>query len=467
MRLNKDSTFAYQDVYRYLRELIDSNAADGELKLPSLRQLALRLKVSVSTTKYAYALLEDEGRVYSRPKLGYFCVPTPVAQPLPAAYLLDNVYAFARQPGMLALCSDAPSMLLSLENPLLMIERELLRQYPRSAVPLYQPFGEIELRTALAERYTRSTEHYWRPEHVYIGADVRSVLQMSLAALKLHGTVALVESPCSWVILRQLRAANIRVIEVPLQADGRLDLQHVHGVLQDENVALAVFSSGVSIPHGSLMPAADKQQLCHWLSERGVWLFENDSYGEFGSLAEQSRLRDFADVDRLVVFSTFDKVIGSEAPFAYVLVRGQEAEMQRQCLDRAFRLSPIRQKALARLYGSRRIDQHIQAMRGLLGERRGQLIELLQEHAGGQLNVIAAAGGATLWAQSVHPVDMRRVYERLLAKGIVIAPGELFSAQGLWRDCLRLSYTVDWRKDIGSAVKMLAQAIDQERQLTP
>jgi DNA-binding transcriptional MocR family regulator len=465
--LNKDSTFAYQAVYRYLLELIDSSAADGEMKLPSLRQLALRLNVSVSTTKYAYALLEDEGRVYSRPKLGYFYAPTSFAQPLPSSNLLDNVYASARQPGMLALCSDAPSMLLSLENPLLMMERELLRQYPRSAVPLYQPFGEIELRTALAERYTRSIEHYWRPEQVYIGADVRSVLQMSLVALQLSGTVALVESPCSWVILRQLQAANIRVIEVPLQADGRLDLRRVHGVLQRENVALAVFSSAVSIPHGSLMPAADKQQLCHWLGERGVWLFENDSYGEFGFHADLSRLRDFADLDRLVVFSTFDKVIGPEAPFAYVLVRGQVLAMQRECLDRAYRLSPIRQKALARLYSSRRVDQHTQVVRGLLSERMTQMTGLLRAHATDQLTVVAAAGGATLWAQSKHPVDMRRVYERLLAKGIVIAPGELFSAQGLWRDCLRLSYTVDWSKDIGLAVKMLAQAIDQERQLTP
>ncbi|MHC8317803.1 aminotransferase-like domain-containing protein [Pseudomonas sp. LB3P31] len=465
--MNKDSTFAYQAVYRYLVELIDSSRTQGELKLPSLRQLALRLNVSVSTTKYAYALLEDEGRVYSRPKLGYFCQAAALPPPAIAGDLLDNIYASARQPGMLALSSDAPSMLLSLENPLLMTERELLRQYPRATVPLYQPFGELELRTVLAQRYTRSTGDYWRPEQVYIGADLRSVLDMSLTALKLQGSVALVESPCSWAILRQLQAANIRVIELPLHVDGRFDLQQVFALLQREAVALAVFSSGVSIPHGSQMPAADKQQLCQWLGERGAWLFENDSYGEFGFLPEQPRYRDYADPERLVVFSTFDKVIGAEAPFGYVLIRGQEAAMQRQCLERAFRLSPIRQKALARLYGSRRVDQHTQALRGLLVERMMQMNALLNEHAADQLKVVPAVGGATVWAQSVHPVDMRRVCERLLANGIVIAPGSMFSQQGLWRDCLRLSYTVDWSKDIGSAVKTLAGVIYQERQLTP
>lgn len=91
---------------------------------------------------------------------------------------------------MLALCSDAPAMLLSLDNPLLTAERELVRQYPRSQAPLYQPFGEAELRTALAERYTRSTTDYWQAEQVFLGTDLRAVLALSLDALELNGSVA-------------------------------------------------------------------------------------------------------------------------------------------------------------------------------------------------------------------------------------------------------------------------------------
>lgn len=466
--MSKDAAFAYQAVYRYLVGLIGEARTDAEHKLPSLRQLAQRLNVSVSTTKCAYALLEDEGRVYSRPKLGYFARSIPSTRlDECSSSLLDNVYAYARQPGMLALCSDAPAMLLSLENPLLMTERELTRRYPRSRLPLYQPFGEIELRSVLAERYTRSTERYWQAEQVYIGADLRSVLDVSLNALGLAGTLALVESPCSWAILRQLQTAKIRVIEMPLGADGGFDLQQVHELLQREPVRLAVMSSAVSLPHGSLMPAQDKQQLSHWLIERGVWLFENDSYGELCFEPAPARYRDFADPERLLVFSTFDKIIGSEAPFSYLLTQGHGSELQRQFLDRAFRLSPIRQKAVARLFSSRRIDQHTQVLRGLLLDRMKQMKALLDEHAADQLRVVAPAGGATFWAEALHPVDMRRVYERLLAKRIVIAPGEMFSQQGYWRHHLRLSYTLDWSQDIPFALKMLAQAIDAERQLTP
>ncbi|AZE62262.1 MULTISPECIES: PLP-dependent aminotransferase family protein [Pseudomonas fluorescens group] len=462
MNSGKKDTFAYQAVYRYLIELIEACPADGERKLPSLRQLALRLGVSVSTTKYAYALLEEQGRIQARPKLGFFIASnsTPAINPS-SSPLLDQVFANARQPGMLALSSDAPAMLLSMEQPLLMLERELARQYPRSLTPLYLPFGEPELRTALAERYSRSTDHYWQADQVYIGSDLHSVLEVSLNALDLAGTLALVESPCSWAILRQLQAAKIRVIEMPLGADGRFDLDALNTLLKREPIRLAVLSSTVNMPQGSVMPTQDKQQICQWLAERDIWLFENDTYGELYFGIQPTRYRDYADPHRLLVFSTFDKIIGSEAPYGYVLCRGHASALQRLFLERCFRLSPIRQRAIARLFASKRIDTHLKALRARLLERMTQLKALLLTHGNDQWQVVEPHGGASFWLRANRPVDMRQVFADLLGQRIVIAPGVLFSQQGAWPHHLRLSYTLDWSKDIAGAVKQLAQALRQ------
>ncbi|CRM67832.1 aminotransferase-like domain-containing protein [Pseudomonas sp. 58 R 12] len=458
----KGAPFAYQAVYRYLVELIEASPSQGDHKLPSLRQLAQRLGVSVSTTKYAYALLEDEGRVYARAKFGYFtCLMQAPLLTERAPCLLDQVFASARQPGMLALSSDAPAMLMSLENPLLMIEREMARQYPRSLAPLYLPFGEPELRAALAERYTCATDNYWQADQVYVGADLHSVLELSLNALGLAGTVALVESPCSWAILRQLKAANIRVIELHLDADGRFDLPALNHLLKHAPIRLAVLSSTVNIPHGSRMPAEDKQQICQWLAERDIWLFENDTYGELYFTPRPARYRDVADPQKLLVFSTFDKVIGSEAPYGYVLCRGCGAQLQQAFLARAFRLSPIRQKAIAKLFTSKRIDAHLHTLRALLQDCMTRMKGLLDEHGKGAFEVQIPQGGACFWLEATHPVDMHRVFDRLLAERIVIAPGELFSQQGAWKQHVRLSFTLDWSKDIAQAVEQLARAIRQ------
>ncbi len=52
------------------------------------------------------------------------------------------------------------------------------------------------------------------------------------------------------------------------------------------------------------------------------------------------------------------------------------SELQRQFLLRAFRLSPIRQKAIARLYSNGRIDQHLQVLRRRLKDGKEQMARM-------------------------------------------------------------------------------------------
>jgi DNA-binding transcriptional MocR family regulator len=157
-------------------------------------------------------------------------------------------------PGMCVLSSDEPASLQPLDNPLLMLERELLRQYPRQPQALVQPCGELELRTVLAARYTSSTANYWRADDVYIGADLRSVLEILISVLELRRATVVVESPCDWVILRLLEAAEVRVIELPLLAGGVIDAQRLESVLQNEPVRLILLS--VSVEHAQGQPCA-------------------------------------------------------------------------------------------------------------------------------------------------------------------------------------------------------------------
>lgn len=56
MKGPRETDFAYQAVYRYLTHLISEPVSDTRVRLPSLRQLAERLSVSISTIQYAYAL---------------------------------------------------------------------------------------------------------------------------------------------------------------------------------------------------------------------------------------------------------------------------------------------------------------------------------------------------------------------------------------------------------------------------
>lgn len=463
MKGPRETDFAYQAVYRYLTSLISEHATDARVRLPSLRQLAQRLNVSISTIQYAYSLLEKEGRVYSLAKSGYYAMPVPSISTLYSGDdLLEMVYSNARRPGTLNLSADEPASLQSLDSPLLLLERELLRQYPRQPQPSSQPCGELELRTALAARYTSSPVRCWHADDVYIGADLRGVLEILITVLCLRDATVVVESPCDWALLRLLQEACVRVIEWPLLADGELDIQRLKDLLETESVRLVMVSSGLNMPRGSRAPDHNRQAVAQLLERYDCQVLENDCYGELGFEPEGVRFRDLLPVERLIVFSTFEKIIGPEAPYGYLLSRHLRDELQRHFLLRTFRLSPIRQKAIARLYGNGRVDQHLQVLRRRLKDSKTQMTQLLQERMGDALQFVEPHGGATIWVNSSRRVDVRRVFQRLLKHQVVIAPGELFSLQGLHAQHLRLSHTFGGEQDLAEALGLLGDALRLE-----
>lgn len=462
LRGERQADFAYQAVYRYMINLINEVSTDARVKLPSLRQLAGRLNVSISTVQYAYALLEKEGRVYSVAKSGYYAWPLS-ANPLAGASgdLLDRLYAAARRPGMVVLSGDEPALLASLDGTLLRLERELVRQYPHHLQPWSQPCGVWELRAALAARYTSSPTHCWQADDVYIGADLRGVLDILIEVLGLRGTSVIVESPCDWLVLRLLQDAGVHIVELPWTPEGRLDLVNLDQLLCTESVRLLVLSSRVSVPAGVSMPPQDRLAIARMLEKHGCWLLENDTFGELGFDEPQTALRELVNPERLIVFSSFEKMLGSEAPYGYLLSRRMNSELQRHFLLRCFRLSPIRQRAIARLYHSGRINQHLRGLRLLLRQQADEMCERLDRHLGDQLTYRAPAAGAAFWLTSTRTVDMRQVFQRLLSQQVVIAPGELFSVNGLHQQHLRLSHTFQGQPDVDIVLMALSEVLRQ------
>ncbi|MBC3382843.1 PLP-dependent aminotransferase family protein [Pseudomonas sp. SWRI179] len=460
----RETDFAYQAVYRYLTTLINELEVNARVRLPSLRQLAERLNVSISTIQYAYSLLEKEGRVYSIAKSGYYALPAPSTTTLDGGGdLLETLYVNARRPGMLVLSADEPASMQPLDSPMLLLERELLRQYPRSSQMPSQPWGELELRTALAARYTSSPARCWNADDVYIGADLRGVLEILIGVLALRGATVLIESPCDWVVLRLLQAADINLIELPLLAGGEIDIEQLEQLLESETVRLVMLSSVLNMPTGSFVPEENRRAIAQLLERHGTWVLENDSHTDLAFEAGATPFRDLLDPDRLIVYSTFEKTIGPEAPYGYVLSRQLTLQLQRHFLLRAFRLSPIRQKAIARLYSNGRIDQHLLVLRRLLRESAVSTTQLLRERLGDSLQWVEPQGGATIWMRSTRRVDLRRVFGRLLAQRIVIAPGELFSLYGLYGQHMRLTHALNGPQDLDAALCALTDALRLEQ----
>lgn len=74
----KSSLPIYEQITKQIKEGILNHSLQPEEMLPSIRQLAKELQISVITTKRAYEDLEAEGMIYSVPQKGFYVSPNKV-----------------------------------------------------------------------------------------------------------------------------------------------------------------------------------------------------------------------------------------------------------------------------------------------------------------------------------------------------------------------------------------------------
>ncbi|MGB4093470.1 MAG: GntR family transcriptional regulator [Ruminococcus flavefaciens] len=72
---NKNGAPIYDQIYNQIKSAIISGELKENAALPSIRNLAKDLRISVVTTKRAYDELEREGFIYTLPAKGCFVAP--------------------------------------------------------------------------------------------------------------------------------------------------------------------------------------------------------------------------------------------------------------------------------------------------------------------------------------------------------------------------------------------------------
>lgn len=97
---NKSGAPIYDQIYTQIKNQIISGELSQDEALPSIRNLAKDLRISVVTTKRAYDELEREGFIYTLPAKGCFVAPKNVE--LLREETLKKIEDYIRQIGQLA-----------------------------------------------------------------------------------------------------------------------------------------------------------------------------------------------------------------------------------------------------------------------------------------------------------------------------------------------------------------------------
>lgn len=430
-------------------------------KLPSSRALVERYQVSPVTVSRAIATLAGEGLVVSRPGAGVFRAP---ARTAPAA--LGDVswqevalgtggseVRSAEAAGVLRTLVVPPPEVIDLNggylHASLQPERALAAALARAGRrPGTWSRPPVEGIPELREWFARDIggiNGALSPSDVLVTGGGQGALTTALRALAVPGAPVLVESPAYPGTLAVARAAGLRPVPVPVDADGvRTDL--LAEAFQRTNARVFVGQPLFHNPTGTVLAPERRQEVLRTARSAGAFVIEDDFARRLAHADSPPLPPPLAaqDPDGVVVhIRSLTKPTSSSLRVGAISARGPAFERLRaiQAIDSLFVPRPLQETALE-LVGSPFWPTHLRSLAAGLRDRRMTALTALDRLLPELRPERAPHGGFHLWLRLPDGTDEAAVVAAALRAGVAVTPGSAYYSAETSTPHLRLSHAI-------------------------
>ncbi|WP_286239575.1 PLP-dependent aminotransferase family protein [Neptuniibacter halophilus] len=468
--------YLYQDLEQELTQLIMQGQLPPGSRLPSIRQQCQERGLSKATVIHAYQRLEAAALVESRFKSGYYvCAPAtrhrtpsePTHWSMPQLVdMSDLMRDIMEQGAAFDICpheeqgyDSLPAAINELNR---CIGRALRRQKGSDHQYYDEPAGLPELRQQLSARYARLGCDI-RAEDMVMTAGCQHALFLALQSCCRPGDTVAVESPGFYGVLQLLETLGLKVLEIPSSPEQGISVAALRSALEQWDISACVVTPAYATPTGSLLPQTARQALLDLAEEHDFILIEDDIYGDLGFSQRVAPLRQLDKTQRVILCGSLSKSLSRELRLGWV-VASRPQQLKRLKMVNLLGLSRFTQQGVVDFISNGGYDRHLRRYRQQLRLQRDQLITLLDQHwrGLGEIAVSRPEGGLSLWVELAPGHDLAACYLPARSQGIVITPGNLFSAQERFSHCLRLSFAHEWTKPRQQALIRLGQILGGE-----
>jgi DNA-binding transcriptional MocR family regulator len=476
------SHFRYEQVCADLRARINAGEwAPGD-RLPSLRELAASLGISLSTAKRALQQLEDEGWLLVRPQSGSYvrertepappaASPTgdatpPLAAPVELEALRDNGSRMARLMRLAEQPVQVPLQLAELAPALLptdKLARVLARQLkrdPQLLSTLAPPQGWLPLREVVAERL-RALDIDAPTDAVLVTQGATEAISLALRAVTRPGDRVLIESPVYFGLHQTIAMLGLRPVEVPCAPRTGLAPEAVEFALQQfPDLRCIVVTPNFQNPTGALMPDEAKRRLLALAARHGATLIEDDIFGDLQHTGARPRpLKAWDHEDRVIYCTSASKSLSPAFRLGWVVSARHAERLHELKLTSAMHSPNLPQSVLAEFTAQGGLDEQLRRLRRTLAEHMERYLSAIERHFPRQCEVTRPAGGLLLWLTLPPAVDAIELLKRAIPHSISFSPGTVFSSSGRFQHHLRLSVGQPWTDTVDQAMAALGRLV--------
>jgi len=463
----------------YRRAIAAGTLAPGD-RMPSVRALMERHRISLSTSLQAVRRLEDAGWLTAKPRSGYFVRhPTPAAlasvaepdvtTPLPQAQYVGLHEAISRvivqglaRPGLLDLGGATADAALYPTARLQALAIRILRRRPGLLTEAAGEAGSLAYRQAIARRALQAGVAV-APQDIIVTSGGVEAVNLALRAVTQPGDTVAIETPGFFGILQIIESLGLRALEIPASPTTGLSIEALSVALEAwPNVKAVVVVPHLQNPLGSVMPDARKEALVQLCAAHGVALIEDEPYRELLDDAALAKPLKAWDRDGGVIHcASLNKVLAPGMRLGWMAAGRWQARVRMMKYAQSRHNETLTPQVAAEFIGSGDFDRHLRQLRARLAMQRDAMARAVARWfpAGTRLSVPPA--GLLLWVELPNGVSSDAVFEQALAAGIRISPGSIFSNSARFSSFVRLSCPRPFDAREEEAVKRVGEIVVQ------
>lgn len=480
--INRQSNVSIrQQIFFEISERIRSGLIEPDFKLPSVRELAKELNVSLVTAHQVYKMLDHSSLTESIRGKGTFVrsrknnttdrahssatfdwqLSVPDYLPRASFWSQSTVRL---SPDILDLASACVHHSLLPMHLIQTSIRQTLENFP-TALGQYANFqGDTDFLLALID-YFKLLSIDFKPHQLIVTSGTQQGIDLFARTFLGPGDTIGVETPCFSGAIDAFRLSHVNLHPIPVDSNGiRVD------ILEDlasytRFKAIYTVPTGQN-PTGAIMSLARRQDLLHFARQHNVLILEDEPHREL----EMNRIQSSAlppplkmlDTDgRVVYLKGFSKFLFPGMRLGLLAADGSIYNRLLAAKSIADLGSPLwLQKSLIPFFSSPQLFSSIRKMNTILDSRRKSVIETLDRLLDPRIIRPKQSAGLHLWLTMPIGIHTDFLIPEAHRRGVHFLPGSIFYPGEPETNHLRICWTNLTDVDLPKALKILCELLN-------
>lgn len=457
---NTGSDKLYEHLYKLIKDdIIHKRISAGE-KLPSKREFAKNLGVSIITVETAYSQLMSEGYIYSVDRKGFFAakIDDRFLEDNPGSGIVDDIMEEQQE-----FYADFVKNTVPVENFPFSTWMKLLREITadtdsKMLLGMSNASGAVELREAIVNHLYRFRGMDVKPEQIIVGAGTEYLYGL-LVQLLGRDMVFGIENPGYPRIAKIYESNDVKIKYIDMDNEGAMPES-----LNRADVDVLHISPSHHYPTGIVMPIGRRYELLGWAAKsRKRYIIEDDYDCEFRLYGKPvPALQSVDRMDKVIYINTFSKSLAPTFRISYMVLPMPLVKRYYEKLGfYSCTVSSFEQHTLARFITGGYFERHINRMRNYYRTQRDKIIEAIKNsRAADYIEIHNADEGLHFVMdikKDISDSELKKVAEK---KGINIACLSDYYYNGKCdRHAIVLSYSGISEERLDTALKRLFECI--------